>query len=327
MNDSRPDDRKASRSAFGRWFLLLFLLALAGVLAWRGWSWWQAQQALRAAEDSAMTRQTEALAARVDALRADQRAQAERIRRAESTNGVLRDEVLGVGQRAALLEDSLERLADPDSTGAQALRLDEVELLLATGQQRLQLAGDLDGARQAYALAAGVMDGVDDPDWLDVRQSLAQERKELEALGADPRTDALRRLDAFAASLDAPGSTPAPAGGQADLPWWRRLFGRLVQVRRSDPELAMAPADRAAGYAALQLEVTLARAAAERRDVAAWRSALQRTDAWLRALWPDSPARQARRAELQALRAHALRPALPALGSTLAQLRAQRRGR
>ena len=53
-----------------------------------------------------------------------------------------------------------QRLADANRQGAQALRLDETELLLTLGEQRLRLAGDLDGARHAYALATDVLDGI-----------------------------------------------------------------------------------------------------------------------------------------------------------------------
>ena len=62
---------------------------------------------------------------------------------------VLRDELLGIGQLAALLEDGVSKLADPDRHGAQSLRLDEIELLLGIGQQRLRLADDVDGAQRA----------------------------------------------------------------------------------------------------------------------------------------------------------------------------------
>ncbi len=59
-----------------------------------------------------------------------QQAQAKRLQQAEATNRVLRDELLGIGERATLLEDSISRIADPDRDSAQALRLDELELLL-----------------------------------------------------------------------------------------------------------------------------------------------------------------------------------------------------
>src|SRR5690606_18938516 len=124
-----------------------------------------------------------------------------RLQQAEATNRLLREELIGLGQRAALVEDSVQRLSNPDQDAARALRLDEVELLLALGQQRLQLAGDAAGARRAYALAAQLLDGIADPAWLNLRQALAQERAALEALGDDPRAVAAGRLDAFSAAL------------------------------------------------------------------------------------------------------------------------------
>jgi uroporphyrin-3 C-methyltransferase len=304
----------------------LFALALLAVLGWRGWTAWQAHQVQSAAAARDDVEQWRALDARFDALRRDQRAQAQRIAQADATNRVLRDEVLGIGQRAALLQDSVDKLADPARHGVQALRLDEAELLLALGAQRLQLAGDLDGARRAYALAAGVLDGIDDPAWLDLRQALVQERAALDALGADPKSIALARLDAFAATLAPPSALPGEADDRA-LPWWRRAFARIVEVRPSNRDVAVAPGDRAAGYAALQLELTLARSAGERRDADAWRSALSRADGWLARLWPPSPALQRQRAQLEALQSLPLQLALPTLGSTLQQLQSMRAAR
>ncbi|HWS79335.1 MAG TPA: hypothetical protein VN205_13290, partial [Thermomonas sp.] len=118
------------------WLLLILVLAAAGGYGWRVW---QAQQARI---ESLAQQQRQALDARIDALRSGQQAQAQRLQQAEATNRVLRDELLGIGQRAALLEDSVSKLADPDRHGAQSLRLDEIELLLGIGQQRLRLAED-----------------------------------------------------------------------------------------------------------------------------------------------------------------------------------------
>ena len=183
-DSQRPPRRR--RSALP-WFLLLALLALVG---WRAWVAWQDWQSRAAAEDSEQAVHWQALNDRIDALRRDQRAQAERMVHAAATSQVLREEVLGIGQRAALLEDSVAKLADPARDGAQALRLDEAELLLVAGAQHLQLAGDLEAARRAYALAAGVLEQIDEPAVLDLRQALAQERAELDALGADPKVTA-----------------------------------------------------------------------------------------------------------------------------------------
>ena len=301
---------------------LLVPVLLLGAAAW-GWHQWQARRATQAQVASAEQLRADALEARLDALRRDQRAQTARLQQAEATNRLLRDEVLGLGQRAALVEDTVHKLSDPARSGVQALRLDEVELLLAQGQQRLLLAGDLDGARRAYALAAQVLDGVADPAWLNLRQALTQERAALDALGGDPRAVAAGRLEAFVAALPAlPAQAPAAADGQA--PWWERAFDRIIEVRPSAGAVAVEPADRAAGLAALRLEFTLAQAAIERRDRDGYRAALARADGWIQRLWPASPARSAQQATLRTLGDLPLAVELPTLGSTLEQLRKQR---
>ena len=300
------------------WIVLIALL----LLGWRGWQLWQAQLASAQAQATLLTQHWQALDARIDALRRDQRAQAQRLQQADATNRVLRDELLGLGQRSALLEDSVRKLADPERHGLQALRLDEVELLLGQGEQRLRWAGDLDGARRAYAQAAGVLGGLQDPAYLNLRQSLAQERAALDALGADPKALAAGRLDALAATLAMP-ALPSRSPDAAS-PWWRRAFGNIVQVQPSNAALTMGGADRAAGFAAMQLEIALARSAAERRDEAAWRAALGRVDGWLLRLWPPSPDLQRRRAQVRALRAMPLVLRLSTLGSTRDQLQALR---
>jgi uroporphyrin-3 C-methyltransferase len=265
----------------------------------------------------------DALEARMAALRNEQRTNTQRLQQAEATNRLLRDELLGIGQRAALLEDSVSKLADPDRHGAQALRLDEVEMLLGMGQQRLQLASDLEGARRAYALAAGLLDGVDDPAYLSLKQTLAQERSALDETRVDPARTASSTLGAVERALPTLPMTPATTDA-ASRTWWERIFSRLIDVRPSDRAQLRAGSDRAAGMEALAIEFTLARAALERRDANAWRDALGRADAWLPRLWPDSPALRKQRATLQGLRAQSLAVSSPVLGSTLVQLRSMR---
>jgi len=301
---------------------LLVLLVLAGG-GWFGWQWWQARTQHAHDVEARATEHIGTLEQRIDALQQEQRAQAKRLQQADSTNRVLRDELLGVGQRAALLEDSVSQLADPVRNGAQAVRLDELEIILGVALQRLRLAGDLDGARRGYALAASLLDGIGDPAWLSLRQTLVQERSALDALGDDPRAIAAGRLQAFAASLPALPITIASRENAA-LPWWKRAFARVIDVRHADTAVAIEPGDRAAGLAALQLELTLARAAAERRDRDGYREALARADGWTTRLWPDSPQRRERRERLRELRELPLAIDLPTLGTTLDQLRAMR---
>jgi len=318
--DETPASRRRGPRASGLAALVLLVALLAA--AYYGWHRWREHEAADALDAQ---QQIEALSQRLNAMRGEQRSNSRRLQQADSLNRVLRDELDGISQRAALLEDTVDRLADPDRHGAQALRLDEAEMLLVLGGQRLQIAGDLDGARRAYALASGVLDGIDDAAYLSLRQTLLQERTALEALGADPRVKAIAQLDAFAQDVTAPAARDEHAP-RANAPWWERAFGNLLQVQPTDRAVAVQSADRAAALAGLQLEITLARAAAERRDADAYRTALRRAESWLQRLAPDPAALAAQRAKLQALAAMPLSLSVPTLGSTLQQLRQLRAG-
>lgn len=312
----RPPRRRAARWP---WLLLIVFAALAAG-GWHGWQWWQGHEARERAAVAQADHRIEALNERIDSLRSDQRAHGQRLQQADATNRVLRDELLGIGQRAALLEESVTRLADPGRDSTRSLRLEEVEMLLVFGQLRLELAGDLAGAQRGYVLADAVLAAIQDPAYVNLRQALIQERAALDAIEADPRVAALSRIDAFNRKLqDAPpASTPAPQA--AGAPWWKRAFSNVFDIQPRDRVIAELPSDRADASAGLQLELTLARAAAERRDEAGFRAALARAQDWLLRLWPPSPSLDAHRAELDGIAAMPLSLSVPTLGSTLQQL-------
>lgn len=320
MNDESTSTPR--QRSYGGLILLLLALGLLGLGAWRGWIWWQERNAQAQAEVEAVQRIT-ALEARLEALRRDQRAQTQRIQDAAATNRVLRDEVLGLSQRGALLEESVAKLTDPNRHGPQALRLDEAEFLLSQASQRLTITGDLEGARHAYALAAGALDGVDDHRLLNLKQVLAQERAAIDELPALPKRALSVELDRVAAALTKLPREAAPPASQ-NRPAWQRVLAPLVDVRPSQAGTVIAPSDRIAGEAALQIEIGLARAALELNDAEGFRAALNRVNVWLPRLWPDSPALRQVRAQLEKMRAAPLQPNLPVLGSTLQQLRAVR---
>ena len=317
MDAPSPSPPRRSRAGS----LLLLALVLLALAAAGGWAWQHWQQAQARASAAADARQS-AMAARLDALRVAQRAQAQRLQQAEATNRLLRDELLGIGQRAALLEDSVSRLADPDRHGAQALRLDELELLLAIGQQRLRLDDDVEGAHRALALAAPLLAGIDDPAYLSLRQTLAQEQAALDALGPDPRLRAATLLAGLERGLQAPA--PTLAAGDPQRPWYARLLDRVVTVQPTASAGLRAGTDREAAFAAAQVDIALARAAIERRDDVALGLALDRIGAWQRRLLAGSPMLAAQQRELATLRALALRHDSPLAGSSLQQLRALR---
>nr|WP_246505575.1 uroporphyrinogen-III C-methyltransferase [Coralloluteibacterium stylophorae] len=250
----------------------------------------------------------------------------------DASNGLrlVREEALAFSRRAELLEESVNQLSERRARGDAGLRLDEVELLLSLGRQRLELAGDIDAARRAYAAARDVLRNAEDPAYTNLRQSLEQELAALRAVGEDPRDRAVGELAALESALpqlpaptlmaqddDATAATPGTA---------ERLLSRLVRVRRSDADDVerVAPAERAAALQALRVELTLARVAAERRDAMAFDDAIGRIETRLGHLFADTPEVRERRERLRALAGRPLDFEVPLLGSTLEQLRGLR---
>lgn len=314
-----PVSTPSKRSFAGSALLFGLVFACLAAVAWFGWRDWQRQLATQAEQAA---QQRAALDARMDSLQQHLRAQAQRLQQAEATNRVLRDELLGLGQRAGLIEDSLSQLTDPNRHGAQALHLDEIELLLSIGQQRLQLDDDVDGARRALALAAPLLARIDDPAYLSLRQTLLQEQAALEALGADPRIRANTLLNQLPQGVRA--QPPAPATLDPQAPWYARLLDRIVQRQPTASAGLHELADRETALAALQIELSLARGAIQRRDAAQFQQALKRIDQWLRRLVLDPAQQRAKQQVLAQLRALDLQPATAVSGSTLTQLRTLR---
>ncbi|WP_145480751.1 uroporphyrinogen-III C-methyltransferase [Stenotrophomonas rhizophila] len=309
-----------------RWILPLAVAAvIVGGAGW-GWTQWQAQQARAAQREADANVLVQGLAGSVEALRRDQRSTSQRVQDAAATNRVLRDEMLGLSQRNALLEENLARLADSTRHNAQALQLEEAELLLSQAGQRLAFADDVDGARRLYALAAAALEELPGGEYLNLRQALMQERNAVDALGPGPRAETQQRLARFASALGALPEQIVPAAGSAAPPWWQQLLAPFVTITPTAAQGPLTAAERSAAWDALQLELTLARAAVERGNQSEFEQSLDRVALWMPRLWPDSPGLRERRAELQQLRARVLRPPLPELGSTLQQLRAMRDG-
>lgn len=198
MNDTPP---AAPPHRPVRWLLPLAGVVVLGAGGYAGWYFWQQQQEEQHAQAQTTAVQLQGLEATLDALRRDQRATSQRLQDAAATNRVLRDEMLGLSQRSALLEENLAKLADSANQGRQAVQRDEAELLLTQAAQRLNYADDVDGARRLYAQAATALADLPDSEGLNLRQALVQERDALDALGAGPRVQSLQRLDALARAL------------------------------------------------------------------------------------------------------------------------------
>lgn len=323
---SVPATIASSRRPRGAGLLWLIVLVALGLGGWKFYGWWQERHPAPAVPLAAAPGASDAAEpvgdplAAIAALRREQHELAQRMSDATSSQQVLRDEVLGVGERAALLEQSVQRIASPRAQGEQALRLDEAELLLTIGQQQIELSSDVGGALHAYTLADGALAGANDPSVVNLRQSLAQEVAAMRALPPDPRGALAGQLDALESTLDTSPFAAGPPAPAAKASVLDRVVGSMVEVRRAQAQDLLDPASREAALTATRLELTLGRLALERRDAGAFHGALVRLERWLPRLY--APATVARQRELLAqMQRASLRIDLPTLGGTLAELR------
>ena len=306
--------------------IALPLLAAGGAGAW----WWFTRPAPEAAPDplsnAVLDQRLLAVEQAIASIQRGQSRNAQRLADLEARSTVQREELLGWGQRTALLEESVQQVtAGPQGESGIALRLDEVDLLLSFAETRLALSGDIDGARRAYGFADGLLSALTAPQYVNLRQSLAQEQAALAALPPDPRLAARGAIDAIEAALPALETAPAEEAPAAPASALDKVLDALVDVRPRGAQDLLAPADRQRGLAALRLELGLARLAIERRDSEGLAAAATRAQDWMRRLYATSASMEAEAARLDALAKTNLALDVPVLGSTLVQLRAQRR--
>lgn len=338
--DTVPATAVATRRR-GRGGLVFMVLVLALGAAAAGYVYIELQRARSAAADGEdWRREVQSIDARLAALDRQltqldggRRSLDERIAEVANNQRVIRQELLGMGERAATIEDAVARLSDQRLRGETALKLNEVEGLLVLAEQRLQLARDAEGARLALHLAASALDTLDDPLYAGLALPLRAELELLQTLPSDPLPGIRDRLSAALAA--APGLPRRPpqaaldASEESGMGRLQRALSGLVTVRhRSEAGQALSGSARDAAQEALQLDLRAALLAAEARDGAALAAALLRAQALIERLFdPLDPAVLSMSQGLDGLEVEALSPPLPALGTTLAELRALRGSR
>ena len=255
--------------------------------------------------------------------RQQQQQTTQRLDSANATNKVLREELLGMGERASLLEDAVARLAQNRMGGDTALRLNETEFLLTMGAARLHLFADPKATIAAFSLAEEALAGLDDPTLATLRQTLAEELHQLRSLPPDPRDAVRQELAALQTQL---ASLPPPsehAQETADPSRLSQLLGRLVTIRRYDPDTSLlGPSQRQAALTTLALQLELAQVALSRADEPAFRGTLDQVTQSMPRLFDANDGKVADWIKrLDVVRAGSLSPELPALGATLRELR------
>lgn len=329
---AKPEPARPSR----RWPWVLLLLVLAGATAAYLYArqtthQGHAQMARWQAESEVLAQRIAELEQAVGQVRQNQQTLSQRIESTSATHQVLREEVLGMGERAALLEDAVARLSQSRISGDALLRLNEAEFLLSMGGERLSLYADVPATIQAFTLAEGTLAGLDDPALSTLRQTLAQELIQLRAVPPDPRPQLRAELAQLVAQL---GDLPASREGEIETTGAQssrlaQLLGQLVTVRRVDPQTTLlGPAQRQATLAAIALQLELAQAALARPDQDAFEAALAQVEQNAAGLFDTGHTQVQHWFErIAELRQAQLVPQLPVLGATLRELRALRAAR
>lgn len=306
---------------------ITLVLAAAGV-AMGGIAWWRA--ASDSAAGTAIT--TDIALARTDidglrrAIELDRRERdllRQRLADSENINKTLREEVLGVSERARVLEDAISNLADKRLSGHDAMLLNEAEMVLLLAQQRFELFHDAGAAARAYRIADSALAALQDPAFATVRETLAVELRSLEQLNQPAEAAALTELAALrvqvsrlplAAALDR-----QTAGGDTKL--WR-VLGQFVRITRAGPGGA-AVADPALLRSYVGLDLRSAELALLERNEPALDAALDRAQAQLKdGFAANDPAVTDALDSVRRLRTMTAQTApVPTLGATLKELR------
>lgn len=312
-----------------RWPWLLALLLLGGGVIGTLYAIHAAREAdnedaLLRSQTDALSKQVHALQAELATLRQEQQRVGQRLDATAAGSKVLREEILGMGERAALLEEAVARVSQARMGGESTLRLNEAEFLLTLGAARLELYRDAGATISAFALADDALAGLDDPTLATLRQTLAGELTQLREMAPDPRLAIRSELAELSRQLtQLPMRDGAEESTEAADSRLGALFGRLVTVRRYDPEDSLlGPSQRQAALATMTLQLELAQTALDLPDPPAFQAALQRLSDAIGALFDPADATVQRWASrLAQMREMRLQPELPALGATLRELR------
>ena len=318
----RAPRRGGSGAAFAV-LIALLALGLAGYAAWRA----RVLDTERASgvDPQKVAAQLETLAHSVEQLRGNADSVRARLDDTAKVDKSEREELLGLGERARLLEDAVANLADKRLSARDTLALDEAELLLNLGAERYTLFHDAAAAASVYRLADTALAEVENAAFSTVRQSIGAEIDALNAArGADtgPLLARLAQARAMIAGLSATPRVASPAAAQNGSRWWR-VLGTLVQVRHDDDaqaQLLRRDAGLARDLAALDAHE--AEAALLARDDARFHAALTAARAQLAGFDRADADVKAVFGALDALDKERLAPAPPGiLGTALKELR------
>ncbi len=246
--------------------------------------------------------------------------------------------VRSLEQRLSATESGLVSVAASSQNSSVELDIAEVNFLLRTASERLQLFSDPSAADLALQAADVQIEALNDPMFLSVRQRIASARQ---ALARVPRVDrvqlstALTDLQSKVADLPFHGevaSVPAPEL-PADAGWWesfKQTLSSLVTVRRQVPEdqSLLSLDDKDYLRQGLWLQLESARLALMRNDTSTYTGSLDRVSETVTQFFEaNSTAVQVLVNEIASLKQVTIAPEMPDISAAWTQLRQLRDSR
>jgi len=348
--------------------ILALLVSMAAVTA-TGWQWWQTREV---DPDDAMqkesvtrlqnsqqqlTRSVASLEAQLNAAESpiDAAEFSRRDERLKSVENVLEDlqgqsgqdqasmsavqgSVRSLEQRLSATESGLLSVAASSQNSGVELDIAEIDYLLRVASERLQLFSDPSAADLALQAADVLIEAMNDPMFLSVRQRIATSRQ---ALASVPRVD---RVQLSAQLSDMQSKAPnLPFRGEVEVQqvpvladnasWWesfKHTLSSLVTVRRRAPDdqAMLSLEDKDYLRQGLWLQLESARLALMRNDSSTYTDSLDRVETTVEQFFYNgSSSVQALLLDIAALKQVNIAPEMPDISAPWTQLRQLRDSR
>jgi len=348
--------------------VLALLVALASVSA-TGWQWWQTQQAdpNEATQKQSLARlqdaqqqiansvatfeaQLDAAESPIDAAEFSRRN--ERLKSVESqlanvqgqsgedqaSISAVQGSVRSLEQRLSATESGLVSVAASSQNSSVELDIAEIDFLLRTASERLQLFSDPTAADLALQAADVQIEALNDPMFLSVRQRIAASRQALAIVPRIDRVELSTQLTALQSKVpDLPFRGEAETQPEPVLPddagWWesfKQTMSSLVTVRRRVPEdqSLLSLDDKDYLRQGLWLQLESARLALMRNDTSVYSGSLDRVNDTVEQFFKNGSSEvQALLLEVAALKQVNIAPEMPDISAPWAQLRQLRDSR
>ena len=348
--------------------ILALLVALAAVSA-SGWQWWQTRMTdpNEATQKASLTRlqddqqqlaksvaafknqlaavkppvEADELSRRLERLKAVELQMADLHGQSgedQASISAMQGSVRSLEQRLSATEAGLVNVAANNQNSGVELDIAEIDFLLRTASERLQLFSDPSAADLALQAADVQIEALNDPMFLSVRQRIATARQALALVPVIDRVKLTARitdLQSKVSSLPFRGELEAQPEPElpADAGWWesfKQTMSSLVTVKRRAPEdqSLLILDDKDYLRQGLWLQLESARLALMRNDTSVYVGSLERVDDTVAQFFQSGSLEvQALLLDITTLKETNIAPEMPDISAPWTQLRQLRDSR